>query len=177
MQRTGRGRKEKDEAGLDAAFSRNRAGLLRYLRFRIGKAEDAHDIAQETYLRIMRVPNQDLIERPDAYVFKIAANLAGEFLLKKSGAPETLDLETLAEIGEDGDGCASAIALEHRSDLSRVHHVLADMAPLYQSVLILRKRDGLSHQEIADRLGVSIHTVKVYLKRAVAKLRAEWGEE
>ena len=175
--RTKRTARTKAGKGLDTAFARNRAALLRYLRYRIGTAEDAHDIAQETYLRIMRVPDADLIRRPDAYIFKIAANLAGEFLLKKSSTPETVDLETLIEIGEDGDDFANVAAIEHRSDLSRVRHVLDDMAPLYQSVLMLRKRDGLSHQEIAERLGVSVHTVKVYLKRAVTRLRAEWGEE
>ena len=173
-----RGRRpEKRRGALDAAFAENRGRLLRYLRARIGTAEDAHDIAQETYLRIMRVSKPDLIERPDAYIFKIAANLAGEFLLKRGGAAETIDLDTLMDIGRDGDDLAGAAHLEHRADLTRVKTVLADMAPLYQSVLILRKRDGLSHREIAERLGVSIHTVKVYLKRAVAKLRAAWGEE
>ena len=161
---------------LDRAFADNRAALLRYLRSRVGGAEEARDIAQETYLRLMRVADADMIERPDAYVFKVAANLAGEFLLKRGASLETVDLDALVDTGADGDGSAAARHMEHRMCLSKIDEMLDDMAPLYKSILLLRKRDGFSQAEIAERLGISIHTVKIYLKRALARLRAEWTE-
>src|SRR5690606_5505228 len=63
--------------------------------------------------------------------------------------------------------------LEMANTLRRIGKALSDMPPLYASVLILCKRDGLSHQEIADELDISIHTVRKYLTRAVLRCRAE----
>jgi RNA polymerase sigma factor (sigma-70 family) len=45
------------------------------------------------------------------------------------------------------------------------------LPPIYQSILLMRKRDGLSHGEIAQKLGISIHTVRKYLTRAITECR------
>jgi RNA polymerase sigma-70 factor, ECF subfamily len=45
----------------------------------------------------------------------------------------------------------------------------------YRSVLILREQEGLTNQEIADALGLSVNTVKIRLHRARARLRKELG--
>src|SRR5687767_14711913 len=63
--------------------SRFSAGLLRYLQLRLGNSADARDLAQETYVRLMRVDKIDLIRDPQSYVFRIAANLAYEFELSR----------------------------------------------------------------------------------------------
>lgn len=150
--------------------------LLRYLAFRVGGEADAHDLAQEAYFRLSRVPDPDLIQKPEAYLFRIAANLANEFLLKRSSTPISMDLDTLQDHGGDGDGAAFEASMEARSAIRRLEQILERLPPLYRSILILRKRDGLSHQEIAEELDISPHTVHRYLTKALAACRAEWTE-
>jgi RNA polymerase sigma factor (sigma-70 family) len=53
-----------------------------------------------------------------------------------------------------------------------VKAVLAQLPPLYAAILVMKKRDGLSYEEIARALQISVHTVKKYLFRAVAQARA-----
>ncbi len=147
--------------------------LLRYLSYRVGNEADASDLSQEAYLRLTRVKDIDLIEKPAAYLFRIAANLASEFHLRNKNRPQTVDLETWSEQGSDGDGDQFQRDMEARSGVKALESVLDDLPPLYKSILLLRKRDGYSHAEIAEKLDISTHTVHRYLTRALAKCRAE----
>jgi len=147
---------------------------MRYLRQRVSNEADASDLAQEAFLRLTRVKHSDLIEQPAAYLFRIAANLANEFHLRERTRPRTVDLDTLAEFGGDGDGDQFQREMEARSGVKALESVLENLPPLYRAVLLLRKRDGYSHAEIAEKLDVSPHTVHRYLTRALARCRAEW---
>lgn len=150
--------------------------LIRYLSRRVGNDADAHDLAQEAFLRLTRVKDSDLIQKPAAYLFRIAANLASEFHLREKHRHRTIDLDTLAEFGGDGDGDRFQRDMEARSGVKALERLLEELPPLYRAVLLLRKRDGYSYEEIAEKLEVSPHTVHKYLTRAVARCRAEWAE-
>jgi len=53
-----------------------------------------------------------------------------------------------------------------------VRRLLGKLSPAHRSILILRKRDGMSYSEIARELGMSVHTVKKYLFQASVQLAA-----
>ena len=147
------------------------ADLTRYLRRRVRISEDAHDIAQEAYVRLTQVPNAELIENPVGYLYKIATNLANEHYRKTKQSPDMLDLDSLSKSGGDGDGDAFDRRIEARSELSKLDNALQAMPKLYRDVLVLRKRDQYSHAEIAEILNISTHTVHKYLTRALAHVR------
>lgn len=150
--------------------------LLRYLSSRIGDKDEAQDIAQEAYFRLSRVKDADLIRKPESYLFRIAVNLASELLLKNSRKAKIIDLEALQEINGDGDGDYFQRQLEAYSDTSKVEEILEKLPPLYKTVLLLRKRDGFTHMEIAEKLSISTHAVNRYLTGALQKCRKEWEE-
>lgn len=157
-------------------FAHYRPYLKRFLTLRMGSEADAADLAQEAYLRLTRVKHQELIEKPEAYLFRISINLANELQLKRKRDLEALDLDTLRETGGDGDDAAFEDALERRADIFLLETILDDLPELYRAILLLRKRDGYSHKEIAERLEISPQTVHTYLKRALAQIRARWPE-
>lgn len=165
-----------EERRLGNAFERFAPKLLRFLIFRLKNKADAQDLTQETYVRLMRVKKKDLIRQPDAYLFKIADNLANEFLIKQNENPMSVDLETAMIAGKDGDHNASVRATEAHLTVQQLERTLDKLSPLYKSVLLLRKRDGLSHKEIAKQLEISPNTVHVYLTRALLHCRAELAE-
>lgn len=145
--------------------------LLRFLEMRTGNPADAQDIAQEAYMRLCRVPQAELIHKPESYLFRIAFNLVGEFMLRRSKQPVTLDAETAEAVLVQGDGGRFCDQMENRSEIQMLEKALAELPPLCQAVLLLRKRDGYSHQEIAERLAISPHTVHKYLTRALLQCR------
>lgn len=54
----------------------------------------------------------------------------------------------------------------------QLDRVLAQLSPIARTVLLLQKRDGLEHAEIAQRLGISANMVHKHLTRSLATLRA-----
>lgn len=150
--------------------------LYGFLIYRLGNKEDAQDLAQEAYLRLLRVNEDKFIEKPESYLFRIASNLANEFAMQKRRAPRTVEIDSL-EISDDReDGCSLERSLEHRAAIRQLEEIMEGLPPLYRAVLLLKKKEGYSREEIAKKLGISIHTVKKYLTRAAAYCREEWME-
>lgn len=175
-------KKTKDKSGenalhdLDTIFRSYEPQLLRYLLSRVKSQSEAKDLAQEAYLRLIRVPNMDLIKNPQAYLFRIAVNLTTEFQIKNSARQSDIDLQALEEMGGDGDGARFERQIDARFAIKRLDKILRELPPIYRTVLIMRKRDGYSHKEISEKLGISGHRVHRYLKHALAKCRADWTD-
>ncbi|TGQ74193.1 RNA polymerase subunit sigma, partial [Mesorhizobium sp. M8A.F.Ca.ET.207.01.1.1] len=73
-----------------------RRRLLRGFFLRRGSArEDAEDLAQEVYLRLLRSTGEhaDAVENPEAYLFTVAANLAREHARARSSLPPLEDVD------------------------------------------------------------------------------------
>lgn len=149
--------------------------LFRFLLSKLANREDASDLMQEAYLRLIRIERPELIGKPEMYLFRIAANLVGEFYLKRRSGPGEIDIDYATSTGQDSDEGAAASHIESGLEMMRLQEIFAGLPPLYQEVLLLRKRDGLSHEEIARQLNISVHTVHKYLTRALAKCRAQWA--
>ena len=161
---------------LEKAYKAFLPTLLRYLTARVGNPHDAQDIAQEGYLRLLRVKDADVIEKLEGYLFRIVTNLANEHLYKQGRSMETLDLDTLIERGRDGDSYVGEVRIEARIAVEKLNRILQELPPLYRTILLLRKRDGYSHAEIAERVGKSKATVHIYLTRALTRCRELWEE-
>ena len=162
---------------LEKTFTAFRPTLLRYLTARVKNPDDAQDIAQEGFLRLLRVDNIDVIDKLEGYLFRIVTNLANEHLFKKGRSIETLDLDTLIQSGKDGDAHLSEAQMEARIALKHLDRILSDLPPLYRDILLMRKRDGYSHEEIALKVGKSKATVHVYLTRALMRCREQWEKQ
>jgi RNA polymerase sigma-70 factor (ECF subfamily) len=159
-----------------SAYEQYHAELHRFLMRRLHSSQQAQDLAQEAYLRLLRVERAELVRQPRAYLYRIAVNLVTEFRLRSRRDPITYDSETLEELAEKA-GTEPLDEGERAADAQQIEALLEQLPPLYRAIFVLRKRDGLSYPEIAQQLEISVHTVKKYLARAVAKCRhARWSE-
>ncbi|MAK61641.1 MAG: RNA polymerase subunit sigma-70 [Ponticaulis sp.] len=154
-----------------------RPSLMRFLSSRLPDEADAQDVAQDVYLRLVSVQEPESVENPEAYVFRVAANLANDVHKKRRRYDTVDDMETLSELNETAASIEFARQMETRSDIDQLDRILNDLPPLYRTVLLLRKRDGYSHADIAEKLGISPHTVHKYLKRALSACRTAWEED
>jgi RNA polymerase sigma factor (sigma-70 family) len=145
--------------------------LRRFLINRLRNGEDAQDIAQEAFLRLLRVKRTELVRQPRAYLYRIAVNLVSEYRLREQRELVMFDSDTLDAISEEVVDPSTDIDGQQASELERIQALLESWPPLYRAIFVLRKRDGLSYQEIASELNISIHTVKKYLARSLALCR------
>src|SRR3954447_19342316 len=64
-------------------FHQWRTPLRRFLAGRAGvRAADVEDVAQEVFLRLMRYEKAELVDHPQAYLYKVAANVATEWSIR-----------------------------------------------------------------------------------------------
>jgi RNA polymerase sigma-70 factor (ECF subfamily) len=152
-------------------FSEHGSALQGFFRRRIRVAPDAPDLAQEVYVRMLRVKDIDAIRNPELYLYTVANNLVKEHAVlerRGSACEDVDDLAVQAQLAEPPqfEGEVDATLRTHR-----LRQVLAQLSPKCRAVVVLQYRDELSYQEISDRLGVSTHMVKKYISQALAHCR------
>jgi RNA polymerase sigma factor (sigma-70 family) len=141
--------------------------LVRFLARRTATRADAQDLAQEVYLRLLRVDRLDLVRQPRSYLLRIAANLLHEWRLKarqSQSLPEGVLEEMPSNQDPERDTAAVLRGKRLSSELSRLP------GPV-RTALILQVRDGLSYEEIAVKMNVTPRMIKRYLLTAFARLR------
>jgi RNA polymerase sigma-19 factor, ECF subfamily len=139
------------------------------------------DLVQETFREFLKVPNVEVIREPLAYLYQVAGHLFLEFVQRMRRARVLYDSETVTLTAEQlRPGMITdepGERVHYEQQLEHFARAFAELPPVYQAVLLLRLRDGLSRHDIARRLGLAEHTVKKYLYRAVSRCRmAGWNE-
>src|SRR5512139_1777854 len=73
--------------------------LLSFLGRRVRAGVDIEDLAQETYLRLLRAPDLALVRNPQAYLLRVASNVVSEWRDRQPapGQFEVVDDESLAD--------------------------------------------------------------------------------
>ncbi|MFC3051048.1 RNA polymerase sigma factor [Kordiimonas pumila] len=161
---------------LQKVIDNYRPHLHRYLRSKLQNPEDVEDIAQESYLRLLRVEFPELIKRPQDYLFRIASNVVHDFYLKKSKQPDFIDYDNIVDTGNDKDQHDLQDDIERRSSIKHLETFIKDLPSTQKAAFLLKKRDGLSHEEIAEKLGISEHSSRAYVSRTVAHCRLMYEE-
>lgn len=150
--------------------------LRRYLSSRLRQSRDAPDLAQETYLRLLRIERHELIRNPEAYLFTIANNLLHEHALRQATAPPTVDIDTaFAELQATQPGPQEQADAQQR--MRELERALARLSPKAQATLLMHRRDGYSLEEIGRHLGISRAMAKKYLAKALVHCRTLLAHE
>ena len=123
-------------------------------------------MAQEAYLRMLRVKRLDLIRHPEAYLYRIARNLVIELNAGSQFRDSGVDVDEL----QSGDPSPYDLAvLARRREL--VAQAMAELSPKCQAALLLRWREDLTQAEIAKRMDLSRQMVQKYLATGIAHCR------
>jgi RNA polymerase sigma-70 factor, ECF subfamily len=133
----------------------------------LGTADDAHDATQSAFIKVFReLPRFRRDSSLRTWIYRIAVNEAIDLLRRRKRAA-SYD-PTLFEIRE-----------AERSPVERmaVWEILARLKPHHRVVLTLRFWEGLSYEELAAVLNISLSAVKMRLKRAKEEFRSCYDPE
>jgi RNA polymerase sigma factor (sigma-70 family) len=151
------------------------APLRRYLARLLGNTTEAQDIAHDAYLRVYPTVTKPSTEKPEALLYVTARRLAINRLKRRSISPLSPAAANFDIAASTAPGPVQQVMA--RQELTMLEHAIAELPAGCRAVLLLRKVELLSHQEIADRLGIAISTVEKQHARALRLLRAALPSE
>ena len=164
----GRGR-DRRNPDFQTIYRAEASGLLRYFTRRIGNTEDAEDLTQETLVRYLRASPATPVETPQAYLRTIANNL-----LRDRADRSSTKLAKISAPFDEGLDCPAADDVHrdvaNRQELDHYRTVLEKLKPITLQIFLMHRVDGYTHQEIAERLGKNIWSVKRQMVKAIAHL-------
>jgi RNA polymerase sigma-70 factor (ECF subfamily) len=149
--------------------------ILRYLAHLVGPG-DAEDLTQEVFARISQaLPLFRGESSLSTWIYRIATNTAYDKLRSQaSRRGREVAFDSGVQVADRAQGIEEKVARREMSDC--VGEYVSRLPASYRSVVILSEREGLTNQEIADTLDLSLDTVKIRLHRARARLRKELGD-
>ena len=139
------------------------AKLRSFLLRRVSDEQIAEDLLQETFVRIhKKLPEVDDMQRITPWVFRIARNLVIDHYRRKS--PDAMAIADDLESQEDDK--------EHLNELVAgwLPPMIAELPDAYREAVELYELKGVSQQEIADQLGLSLSGAKSRVQRGRAQL-------
>ncbi|MEW5422352.1 RNA polymerase sigma factor [Amorphus sp. 3PC139-8] len=146
--------------------------LRTLLRRRTGSQDLAEEALQETWLRLATMQRPlSAIHDQQAFLLRVAGNIAVDLARKEQRhSSRCISDEMLMEAMADSRPSPETFAVD-RDQLRFLALALAQLAPKPRTALLLNRCDGLSHAEIAERLGVSPSMVAKYLAQALRHCR------
>jgi RNA polymerase sigma-19 factor, ECF subfamily len=149
--------------------------LRRFLSVRLRNAHDVPDLAQEVFLRLLRVNEQEAIRNPEAYLFTVASHVIHQHALSQSTDHVFVDVtDVVSELTVD-PGQDPSVRTDNAQRVQRLKRMLNQLPPRTAAALVMHRVAGYTVQEIADQLGVGRETVKRYLARAAQHCRDRRG--
>lgn len=144
------------------SFLKHESFLKRFIRRFLTRQEDIDEVAQESFLKAYATELQRPIEQPKSFLFQIARNEALSRLRKQSLRIQEYIEEIDASLVADESTPADAQA-EQQQMLGIFCEAIATLPLQCRKAFILRMTYGMSHKEIAVKMGISVSTVEKHL--------------
>lgn len=150
---------------MSSLYRENQSWLRRWLYSRLGCSEAAADLAQDTFLRLLKTGNLPPARESRRYLTRVAKGLMIDAFRRQK--IEEAYLETLRELPET---VAKGPENHHAiiETLVEIDTLLNGLPEKVRKALLLRQLDGLSYAAIAKELAVSVSSVEKYVARGLA---------
>lgn len=163
--------KKGDPKAFERLFDRHHKKLYLFLYRLLNSKEDAEEIVQDTFIKIWEKREEFIEGYPfESFLFKIAKNAF--FNLNRKKVNRKIVESHLEFLTEIASGSTDEYVI-FKETKAIINTIIDNLPPKRKEIFILRRIDGLSRQEIADKLGISIITVDSQLLKANKYLKEE----
>jgi RNA polymerase sigma factor (sigma-70 family) len=162
--------REIDRWFIDHVYA-HRSGHRRFALHLLRSEEDAEEVLQEVYARLMALQDWSRIADPNAFAIRMIRNLAIERfrradVVRIDRAVVLHDLDPM-----DESPAPDSVAI-HRAELRRVATAMDGLPERCREALYLRRIDGLPPGAVAEKMGIAVSTVEKHLVKALRLLHA-----
>lgn len=140
------------------------------LAFRIlRKQDEAEDAVQEVFLRLWKMG-----DRLDSYnsIDALATTMTKNYCIDQ--VRKSRQLADLESDYDDRSATSPADIMEGAESISIITEIISGLSANYREMISLRDIDGLSYEEISQKTGQNINTIRVNISRARAMIRDEY---
>lgn len=159
-----------NKQSLTEHFLEHRQSLLGYVTGLLYCPNEAEDVVQDTWLRLMQSDTHEPVSFPKAYIFRIGRNIALDRLRGRKRAKNAVTLMS-EEPGMAWSEAGPETHLIEEEQLQLLRDAVSNLPSRCQQVYALRSCQGLSHHAIAGQLDISVRTVENHIARATRNCR------
>lgn len=163
---------------LASAFITHYHSLLAFARRRVASAESAADIVHDAFVRIATLDAPERVQQPQAFFVRMVENLVIDRFREQRVADKVIVAEYAMNdqpVDYPSDSARPDLLAQAAQTAHRIDTMVAALPPRCREVFLLRKIDGLSHDDIAARLNISRNMVEKHLRRALLVFQSDAG--
>jgi RNA polymerase sigma-70 factor (ECF subfamily) len=142
--------------------------LRRFLQHRVRDRTVVEDLEQDTYVKLQRLSEHD-IRNPRSLLFTTAHHLAIDHLLRAGAERSVIERSDAEEVADTAVNPQRAAELDEA--IAQMCKVLDELPRRLREAWSMRFVDGLSREEVAQALGITVDAVNQRLSRATHRLR------
>jgi RNA polymerase sigma-70 factor (ECF subfamily) len=158
---------------VERLFRDHNAALIRFLTLRLHSRQEAREVAQEAYVRLLQLERTDLTSFVRAYLFRIAGNLAIDRLRRRATESRFRETEPFPGLFERPVDPEALAAEDER--VEQIREFLHELPDAVRNAFLLFRVEDMEQESIARRLGITDRTVRNHITRALmyCRLRME----
>ncbi len=154
---------------LASLFREHNRSLVSYLALRLHSLQEAKEVAQEAYVRLLQLDKPSAESFLKTYLFRVATNLAVDRLRRRNYRRQAEQVEVSPDIDLGiNDPEQSLLAKDALRVLDRC---LDELPEKCRQAFLMFRLEGLSQEQIAGRLGVTDRMVRHYVNQALMYCR------
>jgi RNA polymerase sigma factor (sigma-70 family) len=150
-------------------FEKHHHKLISFLTARLHSVQEAHDVAQEAYVRLLQLDDPPAISFLRSYLFRIAANLAIDRLREKASRNASDSQAPIEWLVDERDPDRTAIA---EQQLEAVRAAILDLPANVRRAFVWHVFGGESTARIGARLKLTDRMIRLYIAQGLAACRA-----
>lgn len=164
--------KQGDKVAFYNIYERYCKRLYGFIYRYIKQEEDTDEIVQEVFIKIWEARNKiDIYASFESFLFTIAYNTTISLLRKKLTEQKYLEhLKTITLIQNSPD-VTDEIYFKELDQ--QIKDLLNEISPRQKEIFLLSREEGLTHNEIAEKLGISLNTVKKHISNTLSFLKSK----
>jgi RNA polymerase sigma-70 factor (ECF subfamily) len=149
--------------------------LKQRVKRRAGSADLADEALQDTFLRLSNATGIGQVRDLQAYLFRVAMSVASNRRVAERRRPTATEADALFNLADDSPGPERII--EARSEIDALKRVIQELPTRRREIVVAAFVEEVPLRAIALRFGISVRTVQVELKQALAHCAARLGRD
>jgi RNA polymerase sigma-70 factor (ECF subfamily) len=155
------------QARFDVLYREQAPRLRRWLDARLRSSEEANDLVQDAFARLLGSDARNGLRQPEAFLNRIVRNLLIDRSRRVSNRTPHVPID---EANAPAARATQEDEIEVAQMRERYRSAVAALPPRTREVFVLHRVEGLGYKEIATQLGISIRTVEWHMGEALLRI-------